>query len=295
MKVIRLSKKAFNDLELLDIPREILNTEGKVYNFNYRNKEKVFKQLYHQQGLIFASKLYTLEMLDINREYLPENFYIPDNLVTVSDTIEGFTVPYIDGINLAIILKSKMNCKEQIYYLKKVGEILEQMHNIRTYTPLTDFYLNDLHEGNFIVNPKKREINVVDLDSSKIGDNMVFASHYLTPLSLLNNVNNKYQIISEEKNNYHTGYVFPDENTDLYCYAMMILNYLYGSNVNNFKLEEYYEYLNYLESINVNHELISVFEKLLVNTNNENPVDYLNSLNEEQIYRSRKIVYEKCR
>ena len=34
MKVIRLSKKAFNDLELLDIPREILNTEGKVYNFN---------------------------------------------------------------------------------------------------------------------------------------------------------------------------------------------------------------------------------------------------------------------
>ena len=120
MKVIRLSKKAFNDLELLDIPREILNTEGKVYNFNYRNKEKVFKQLYHQQGLIFASKLYTLEMLDINREYLPENFYIPDNLVTVSDTIEGFTVPYIEGVNLAIILKSKMNCKEQIYYLKKI-------------------------------------------------------------------------------------------------------------------------------------------------------------------------------
>ena len=58
MKVIRLSKKAFNDLELLDIPREILNTEGKVYNFNYRNNLKDFKQLYHQQGLIFASKLY---------------------------------------------------------------------------------------------------------------------------------------------------------------------------------------------------------------------------------------------
>ena len=168
MKVIRLSKKAFNNLELLNIPREILNTEGKVYNFPYRDNAKVFKQLYHQQGLVFASKLYTLEMLDDNKEYLPENFYIPDYLVTVADTIEGFTVPYIEGINLAIVLKSKMQCKEQIYYLKKVGEVLEQMHNIRTYTPLTDFYLNDLHEGNFVVNPKKREINVVDLDSSKI-------------------------------------------------------------------------------------------------------------------------------
>ena len=188
-----------------------------------------------------------------------------------------------------------MNCKEQIYYLKKVGEILEQMNNIRTYTPLTDFYLNDLHEGNFIVNPKKREINVVDLDSSKIGDNMVFASHYLTPFSLLNSVKNKYQIISEEKNNYHIGYIFPDENTDLYCYSMMILKYLYGSNVNNLKLEEFYEYLNYLESIGINHELINIFEKLLVNANNENPVDYLNSLNEKQIYRSRKIVFDKCK
>ena len=282
MKVIRLSKKAFNNLDLLDIPREILNTEGKVYNL-----------LYHQQGLIFASKLYTLEMLDNNREFLPENFYIPDYLVTVGDTIEGFTVPYSEGINLALILKSKMNCKEHIYYLKKVGDILEQMNNIRTYTPLTDFYLNDLHEGNFIVNPKKREINVVDLDSCKIGDNMVFASHYLTTLSLLNNIN-KYHVISEEKNNYHTGYVYPDENSDLYCYSMMILNYLYGSNVNNLKLEEYYEYLNYLEYIGVNRDLISIFEKLLVNASNENPVDYLNSLNEEQIYRSRKSVYERC-
>lgn len=293
MKVIRLSKKAFNNLDLLDIPREILNTEGKVYNFLYRKEPKVFKQLYHQQGLIFASKLYTLEMLDNNREFLPENFYIPDYLVTVGDTIEGFTVPYSEGINLALILKSKMNCKEHIYYLKKVGDILEQMNNIRTYTPLTDFYLNDLHEGNFIVNPKKREINVVDLDSCKIGDNMVFASHYLTPLSLLNNIN-KYHVISEEKNNYHTGYVYPDENSDLYCYSMMILNYLYGSNVNNLKLEEYYEYLNYLEYIGVNRDLISIFEKLLVNASNENPVDYLNSLNEEQIYRSRKSVYERC-
>ena len=89
--------------------------------------------------------------------------------------------------------------------------------------------------------------------------------------------------------------MYPDENTDLYCYSMMILNYLYGSNVNNLKLEEYYEYLNYLESLGINSELINIWAKLLVNANNENPVDYLNSLSDEQVYRSRKFVYDKCR
>ena len=40
------------------------------------------------------------------------------------------------------------------------------------------------------------------------------------------------------------------ENSDLYCYIMVILNYLYGSNLNTtVAIEEFYEYMNYLEYI----------------------------------------------
>lgn len=295
MKVIRMSKKVFNSLSLLQLTQEIMNTEGSVYNYNYHGEEKVFKRLYHIEGKIFGSKLYTIEMLNNMKEYLPKSFYIPDALVTVNDTVEGFTIPKADGVNLATILKTKMDYKEHLYYLKKVGEILEQLHNIRTYTSLDDVFINDLHEANFIINPNNQQMGVIDLDSCKIKNNMIFASRYLTPCGLLNNNENKYQIINETESNYHVGYVIPNENTDLYCYSIMILNYLYGQNINNLSIDEFYEYLNYLESLKINKNLIDVWAKLLVNTPNLNPCDYINSLKENQIYRSRKIVYDKVK
>ncbi|MBR6690599.1 MAG: hypothetical protein IKL65_04650 [Bacilli bacterium] len=74
---------------------------------------------------------------------------------------------------------------------------------------------------------------------------------------------------------------------------MIILNYLYGDKINRISLEEFYEYLNYLEFIGVNKDLITIFSKLFVtNCKNENPLNYLDSLSFEQICRSKKLVYD---
>ena len=62
---------------------------------------------------------------------------------------------------------------------------------------MVDFYLNDIHESNFIVNPYKKTITAVDLDSSRVCSKANFASRYLTPLALLNNVKDKYKIIED--------------------------------------------------------------------------------------------------
>ena len=53
---------------------------------------------------------------------------------------------------------------KKIYYLKKIGELLHQLEQIRKYTPFNDFYLNDIHESNFIVNPYKKTITAVVFD-----------------------------------------------------------------------------------------------------------------------------------
>ena len=151
----------------------------KIFDFDYRGNKKILKTLYTLNGHTFANKLYTLEMLDSNKEYLPSNFYIPDYLCTVDSKVIGFTVPKIEGINLTDILKSKqIDYKEQIYYLKKIGEILNQLHNIRKYTNLTDIYINDLHDSNFIVDNNNRELKVIDLDSCKICSNEPFPADF---------------------------------------------------------------------------------------------------------------------
>lgn len=292
MKIISLSKSRFEQLEKLKLSKEIRNTESIVYDFNYRGDEKVLKTLYLLNGSTFANKLYTIEMLDSNKENLPSSFYIPDCLCSVDGKIIGFTIPKIQGTNLSVILKSyQIDYKEQIYYLKKIGELLNQLSNIRKYTNLKDIYINDLQDSNFMVDNSNKELKVIDLDSCKICSNEPFAARFLTSKSIINGIS-KYKL---NKNNHNNGYIIPNEDSDLYCYCMVILNYLYGDSVYTMPINEYYDYLNYLRYIGINKKLISTFGKLVANCKNENPMNYLDSLNIEQISRAKKIVYNKVK
>lgn len=292
MKIITLSKKKFETLDKINLSREIFNTEGTIYDFEYRGNKKILKSLYNLNGSTFANKLYTIEMLDSNKEYLPSSFYIPDYLCSVNNEIVGFTVPKVEGINLSTILKNeKIDYKEHLYYLKKIGEILNQLHNIRKYTPLKEIYINDLHDSNFIVDTKNRELKVIDLDSCKIASNKPFAARFLTPVSMICGVE-KYK---ENLNLDSSGYIIANSDSDLYCYSMILLNYLYGDKLSNVGIENYYEYLNYLESIGFNKSLLNLFSKLFTNCKNENPLNYLDSLTSEQVYRAKKVVYEKTK
>lgn len=294
MNVITLSNKKFSLLQPLAISREVISTEAQLYDFNYKGKKKVLKKLFYNEGEIFENKLYTLEMLDINREYLPNSFCIPEALVSVAGNIKGFILPKIPGHSLTSILNEKnLDTNEQVYYLKKVGEILEQLNAIRKFTPLNDIFIGDLHDSNFIVNKDNKQVTVIDLDSCKIKDNQSMYGRFLTPISLLTNVKGKYKIDEFGK----IGYVIADKESDLYCYTVMVLNYLLGKNENidNLKLEEYYEYLNYLEYIGVNRNLLDVFYGIVSNTPNENPMPYLDSLDRTTIFRAKAKVYKKVR
>jgi len=293
MKAISISKNKFNSLQPLNLEKEILNTEGKIYEFIYRNQEKVLKTLYNSNGPRFANKLYTVEMLDSFKEYLPQNFCIPDYLVSVSDHVIGYTMPKLEGVNLTTVLNHiAIDNKEKIFYLKTVGGILEQLHNIRKYTPLTDIYINDLHDSNFIINPNNREVGVIDLDSSKIGANYAFPSRFMTKKSLASYLPNKY--ITNEY--YHAdGHVVANEDSDLYCYIIMILNFLYRGNVHTLAISEFYEYINYLSYIGVNKELLDMFCKIVNTCGNVNPMNYLEYLTDEQIGRASHKVYTLAR
>lgn len=291
MKVISLSKSKFEKLEPLRLSRETFNTEGTIYEFNYRGKEKILKRLFHQSGTVFANKLFTLEMLDTYKDYLPDNFYIPDSLISVNSTISGFTVPRIYGDNLTDVLNGwEISSKEKIYYLKKIGETLNQLKTIRKYSPLNDIYISDLHESNFMVNHNNKQLYVVDLDSCKIAGNTAFPAKYLTSKSLLQYTPNKYKINTDDS---IPGYVTADESSDLYCYNIMILNFLYGSNVNNLPLVDFYNYLNYLNYIGLDKQLLDCFDRVANTNKNKNPVNYLDSLTDVHIGRAKKIVYEK--
>lgn len=293
MKVTSISRKAFERLEKMKLSRNIRNTEGVIYDFTPKGNPspKVFKKLHYQNGPVFGNKLFTIEMLDSNRDYLQPSFCIPDSLVTVAGVVQGITLPKIEGKNLADILSDKnVSVEDQIFYLQEVGQILEQLKRIRQNTELKDIFINDLHESNFIVNEKNHEVYVIDLDSCKIKNNQPTPSKYLTPNSLVDSVQGKYQFAEKDCPTY--GYVVADENSDLYCYTMMVLNYLYGSNVTKLSLEEYYEYLEYLRTLGYGEKFIAALQTIVIPQKNENISQYLDELSSEQVYRARESVYQ---
>lgn len=291
MQIINMSKTKLNSLEPLILPKNVTSTECELFKYPYYGKEKLLKKLHRTDGIIFANKLYTIEALNANKDSMPSNFVLPESLVSINKKIEAFTMKYIKGINLSVILNNPdITYEEKIHYLKSIGRILEQMQNIRKYTNLNNFYLGDIHEDNFLVERDKQEIYIVDLDSCKIAGNKSFPGRYLTNSSLIKYNNTKYQTLSQTDD--LADYKI-DENTDIYCYIIMVLNYLYDGRVDRLSLDEFYDFINYLEDIKVNIELIECFNKIVVGGNNVNPCNYLDTLTPKQIAGARRLYKKK--
>lgn len=299
MKVTTLSKRAFERLEPLQLSRHVINTESCILKFNDKGKPKVIKKLFYQDGPRFGNKLYTIEMLSTYAKNLPKSFIIPESLICVSGVINGFSLPYMEGENLnAIIKDDNVPLEKKKYYLTKIGEILGQMEAIRKHTDLHDLYLCDLHCSNFIVDEDNQELGVVDLDSCKIGNNASSVSFYLNECALLNAVHGKYRLnTNKDGTGYNgSGYIVADQNSDLYCYAMILLSFLYGDNlINSVSIEEYYNYISYLDYIGVNKDLLECFMNLVSNKDNSNPGQFVETITREQECRAKSYVYNKVR
>lgn len=60
-------------------------------------------------------------------------------------------------------------------------------------------------------------------------------------------------------------------------------------------LEQFYEYLNYLEDLKLNIELLETFESIVTYKETENPKDLIDTLTTEQIIRAKHNVYTKVK
>ena len=297
-----MSKKKYNSLCELEFDKSIINTEARLLIAKLRNKDKVFKNLFRTNGPTFGNKLYTLELLDTFREILPHSFVIPDSLCSVQGQIVGFSEDIVEGDVLSTILSNhKVNLETQIHYLKEVGRLLEQLDRIRRNTELDSIYINDLHGANFMIEKSTGNLRTVDIDSVKIGDNKPFPSKYLSPKALFNKVDHRYHVYQKtdeeqaETSKYDYkglfGYIDPDKNSDMYCYIIMILNYLLGQNINKYSLEDFYDYIYYLDKIGINHNLIESFYKIVNTCDNEIDIDALDTLTYEQLAKANISMY----
>lgn len=281
MDIINMSSKQITS----NITLDSYNTSGYLKIVNYFNRKMVLKKIDPIRCDEVISKVLFLNRY---KNLMPSNFVIPEFLVLLDNKDLYMAIDYINGNNLGDVLKDKnINIRDKKIYLSYIGNTLEEMRHMRENPLLSDFCLGDLHEDNFIVSNKK--LYTIDLDDIKI-DSISPIVSYLQVGSLFSYLHTDKYII-EDYNPYFVKYKV-DYNTDMYCYIMVILNFLYGDNVNNMDIEEFYCYLDYLDRLGIDGSLLKCFNSIYSDFDNINPMNYIDSLTSNQIYRAKKIVYK---
>lgn len=295
MNIMNMSKYDLKKMKKFSLARGLINTEAELFVLKVKNdwniEYKMLKVFYNNSGSNFSNKLFTINELIDKKEIINMNeLVIPEKILIINDEVKGFSMPYIKSVSFETVLNDfKIDNLNKIEYFKQISNILKKMDQLRKNSELSDFYLNDIHENNFIVNNETDKINVVDLDSCKIGGNKPFASKYLTMYAPISNMNSKYKINNDIN---FSSYIIPDKNTDLYCYTMMIINFLFKGKANLMNRDKYYLYLDYLRSIGYSYNLLDKFYKIYEYVDNELIDEELNELNNDMIYKSHNKIFE---
>lgn len=295
MKTLNITRNELKKLKKFSLESGLFNTEAELFIMKIKDKwninYKMLKNLYCNEGASFSNKLFTINELIDNKDIINiEELILPEQLLIVDDEVRGFTMPYIDNINFESLLNdTSISNLQKIDYFKQISSILKKMDNLRKNSIITDFYLNDLHASNFILNKQTGKINVVDLDSCKINGNKPFAAKYLTPVSPIADMNSKYKV-NEELD--FSGYIIPDKNTDLYCYIVTLMNFLFKDKISNLGKDRYYLYLEYLRSIGYPYILLDKLSKIYEYVDNEEICDELDYLTNDMIVMSQSKIFE---
>ena len=281
MKVYNLTQKEFAHLEKVKI-ENTTNKDGQLFYLPANDKVLLFKKFYDIDPDDFLNKICTIINLYNQKQDMKINgLAYPNVLITIDGMLSGYARDYIDGISLKEILSNpdtpfeiKKNC------LIQIGKILENMQYARLHSNHNDFFLNDIHEGNFMLENATFNIKAIDLDSVSISGNYTSPSMYLRPASRLTQYKSKY--ILEKYNPIYEKQIVPNQDTEIYCYSMMILNYLYGDKIAYMPGEMLQRYLDYLSTLNYNPNLLNAFSKLYSNEPNINPVNFMEDFQENE-------------
>lgn len=284
--MIKFSQNEVNAMATLNLGLST-NKESRILLFGSLFSRKILKKFYIDNGPKFEDKIIVINNLIKNRDKFDSRFILPQEFASVDGRTVGYVMDFVESKNLETLLNSNsVSNFQKILLLKEVGLLLETCKALRQkYKELSQFYIGDLHEGNFIYNKKTGCLNIVDLDGCRLQSSNPCIAKYLDTSKEIKNMERKYPRTND-------SVYIPNENSDIYCYIMMILNFLYQGNVQELSKEEYLNYLDYINNLGIKQSLVDIFSKVYQEEDNENPCYLLETINEFIVPYVSKLEYE---
>lgn len=269
----KCKKVYFSEHQLRDLPLFCKNksNESKIFLLNDHELLKLFH-------FMSDNKLLTLQLMENRMQelHIIKEFVLFQKYAFVKNKLQGILMP--KGYDRTLYTFSNhpnTSYQDKIIVLKQIGMVLEQLKNLREKENLlTDFFIGDIHENNILVNPNTLQIQFVDLDSCKIGNNRAFLTKYLQFLKTYSyvrtNLGHKYPC-----DIYNFGI---NENTDLYCYIVILFNVLFSVDISLLDVTTYNHIVEQLYSYGLPSPLYESFIRLYQPEENTNPYLYLEDI-----------------
>lgn len=282
MKIINLRMHQIRALKELEIEDGVLNTEALMLILNKRQAKSkdggrmLLKYLDAQDDeKVMARKMYTINMLNGSSSYSRiDELIIPEYVVVVDSQIVGFAMPLVENhLNLgSYINDEEISFSHKKEFLKKLGCIIDKVQRVDDESFKMQF--GDLNEYNFIIDTSGN-VKAIDLDSAYLGqDEPSNMAYYLLKNKYIKKVPDKYKTTNN-------GIVIPNDNSDLYCYNMIILDALANERMFKIDISTYYMYLEYLYEIGFDIDLINCFRDIYIPKDNSNPKDLIEDIPDE--------------
>ena len=246
MKTIELKKDILCGSE-----KEIeeLNTESNIYIYNKRII-KIFKKIY-----MLDIKEKIIDFLDENRIVLNENLeeiLLPLFKVNIDKKFSGYGMKFLTGESLEKYLaREDISFENKKLVLIKIGEFLEKMKLLREKdSKFANLFVNDMHPGNIMV--ENGNIKFLDVDSFSVSSDYSCPSYYLSLLTYS-------PMFHLEKYRKDVRKILPNEESDMYCYIMIVEEFLTGLNLRGKSYSSYLYYLKKFKELGMKSELIDSF------------------------------------
>ena len=307
MRIVDFSSRELKKIPELQLPSQVTNTEARLYLYNDKNKWdkkknilKIFydnrtfdfkpyineellqsdinMNVFHEERFTYTKPYIIAELLLHKDEINIDELVMPTGFVSIDKKVSGYIMPFIESsINMSLLLNNpNVALKEKLKLLKKIYEILSKIEKVKALEGR--FYLGDIHESNFIIDVLEQKVKAVDMDSCYINDSAVPVSRFLFNNFNLDYLQHKYKMTEDDR-------VIPSHNSQVLCFLYMLLNALSGEKSYKWSIEEHYLYLNCLEKMGMNKEVIEAFNTMYDSSPKlDFDIDLLNAIDTNKNY-----------
>lgn len=286
MNTINLTFEKYQNLQPFNINTR--HIEGSFYIYN----NELLKSFINSQTWIdnFTNdkhiNLLTLEKQEKTLKQI-EELLLPTNIITLNNNFIGYTMPLLTNSKSynQILQNSKIDFQTKIELLIKLGKILEKLEKITN----DKVHIGDLHESNILLT-NDYQTKIIDIDSLSLNNGIYFPSKYIVESLILEDFSEKYKIFKKNERIEKVRYT---KNTDIYCYIIIILNTLANFKMHRLLETEFFDYIDYLETIGLPYKFLNTISKIYSTGENINPYPLLETLPLEKLSEANHLVYTK--